>query len=901
MKEINRSHCNNRFCHLGIAGLFAVLMAWGGIAAAAVPGTASEGGDILRATLANGLRVIIVRNALAPVVTTQINYLAGSNEAPDGFPGMAHAQEHMMFRGSPGLSAGQLAAISAGMGGKFDADTQQSVTQYAFTVPDKDLDVALHIEAIRMAGVLDSEALWKRERGAIEQEVAQDLSSPDYVFYTRLLTEMFKDTPYAHDPLGTRASFDQTTGAMLQSFYDKWYAPNNAVLIIVGDVRPEQALARVRTLFGGIPARPLAKRPAIHLEPVQAQTLRLDTDQPYGTAVISFRMPGYDSIDYAAAEVLSDVLSSERGKLYGLVPQGSALSASFSLSTFRQSGLGFAASTFPKDGDARALLEQMRHILGNYAKNGVSPDLVTAAKKREMAAAEFQKNSVSGLASVWSQAVAVEGLASPDDGVRAIQAVTVADVNRVARQYLDFDHAISAILTPQTSGKPVVARGFGGKESFAPKQVKAVKLPAWAETDLNRLTIPASTVHPIVTVLPNGLKLIVQTESISHTVSIYGHIDNKPDLEQPVGQEGVNDVLGQLFSYGTKTLDRVAFQEALDAIAADESAGTDFSLQVMKNNLHQGIRLLADNELHPALPEAAFNIIRRQVAAAVAGELQSPGYLTNRALHAELFPKQDPTLREATPESVSSLSIGDVENYYRHVFRPDLTTIVVIGDVVPEQVKAEIEKFFGAWTAVGPKPETQLPGVVPNKPSTTRVPDASRVQDQVILAETLAINRFDPDYYALELGNHVLGGAFYATWLYRDLREKRGLVYYVDSSFQVGKTRAVYLVNYASDPSSVVKARAIVVRDLRQMQNAPVSADDLRRAKTLLLREVSLSEASVDHIAAGLISRAVLGLPLDEPTRAARRYIRLTARQVQAAYVKWISPSRLVQVTEGPQ
>ncbi len=901
MNEINRSHCNKRPCYLGVAGLFAVLLAWGGFAAAAVPGMASEGGDILRATLVNGLRVIIVRNALAPVVTTQINYLAGSNEAPDGFPGMAHAQEHMMFRGSPGLSADQLAAISAGMGGKFDADTQQSVTQYAFTVPGKDLDVALHIEAIRMAGVLDSEALWERERGAIEQEVAQDLSSPDYVFYTRLLTEMFKDTPYAHDPLGTRASFNQTTGAMLRAFYDKWYTPNNAVLIIVGDVQPEQALAKVRALFGGIPVRPLAKRPVIHLEPVQAQTLRLDTDQPYGTAVISFRMPGYDSIDYAAAEVLSDVLSSERGELYGLVPQGSALSASFSLSTFCQSGLGFAVSTFPKDGDAKALLEQMRHILGNYAKKGVSPDLVTVAKKREMAAAEFQKNSVSGLASVWSQAVAVEGLASPDDGVRAIQAVTVADVNRVARQYLDFDHAISAILTPQISGKPVVARGFGGKESFAPKQVKAVKLPAWAENDLNRLTIPASTVHPVVTVLSNGLKLIVQTESISPTVSIYGHIDNKPDLEQPVGQEGVNDVLGQLFSYGTKTLDRVAFQEALDAIAADESAGTDFSLQVMKNNLHQGIRLLADNELHPALPEAAFNIIRRQVAAAVAGELQSPGYLTNRALHAELFPKQDPTLREATPESVSSLSIDDVENYYRHVFRPDLTTIVVIGDVVPEQVKAEIEKYFGAWTAVGPKPETQLPGVVPNKPSTTRVPDASRVQDQVILAETLAINRFDPDYYALELGNHVLGGAFYATWLYRDLREKRGLVYYVDSSFQVGKTRAVYLVNYASDPSSVVKARAIVVRDLGQMQNAPVSASDLRRAKTLLLREVSLSEASVDHIATGLISRAVLGLPLDEPTRAARRYIRLTARQVQAAYVKWISPARLVQVTEGPQ
>ena len=142
---------------------------------------------VLRATLQNGLKVVIVRNALAPVVTTMVNYLVGSVEAPPGFPGMAHAQEHMMFRGSPGLSADQLAAIIAAMGGKFNADTQQTITQYFLTVPSADLDVALRIEAIRMRGVLDSEKLWAQERGAIEQEVAQDYSSPEFIFYTKLL------------------------------------------------------------------------------------------------------------------------------------------------------------------------------------------------------------------------------------------------------------------------------------------------------------------------------------------------------------------------------------------------------------------------------------------------------------------------------------------------------------------------------------------------------------------------------------------------------------------------------------------------------------------------------------------------------------------------------------------
>ena len=136
-------------------------------ARAAVKESASHE-TVLRSTLENGLRVIIVRNTLAPVVTTEINYLVGSDEAPAGFPGTAHAMEHMMFRGSPGLSANQLADVTAAMGGDFDADTQQMVTQFFFTIPAEDLDVALHIESIRMRSVLCTDSLWDKERGAVD-------------------------------------------------------------------------------------------------------------------------------------------------------------------------------------------------------------------------------------------------------------------------------------------------------------------------------------------------------------------------------------------------------------------------------------------------------------------------------------------------------------------------------------------------------------------------------------------------------------------------------------------------------------------------------------------------------------------------------------------------------------
>jgi zinc protease len=855
--------------------------------------------QVTRATLDNGMRVVIVRDTLAPVVTTMMNYLAGSDETPPHLPGLAHAQEHMMFRGSPGLSAGQLANISAAMGGEFDADTQQNVTQYIFTVPSADLDVALRIEAIRMRGVTDSEALWRQERGAIDQEVARDLSNPEFVFYTKLLEIMFRGTPYENSGLGTTPTFAKTTSAELKRFHQDWYAPNNAILIVCGDVDPQRALGEIKALFGGIPSRPLPPRPKFQFQPVKPQTINLSTDLPYGLAVIAFRLPGYDSPDYAAAKVLSDVLSSPRNALYELVVQGRALAATFELNGLPKASVAFAAAGFPAGQAGTTLVDDLRKVLAGEVAKGASAELVEAAKKHEIADAEFRKNSISGLAAAWSKAVAVEGRQSPEEDVRAIARVTVADVNRVARQYLDLSRSVTAILTPQPSAKPVSSQRFG-KESFTPKEVKPVKLPAWAEQALAKLTVPRSTVHPEVTTLGNGLRLIVQRESISNTVSVYGNIKHNADLETPPGKEGVSDVLSALFPFGTKTLDRVAFQRALDDIGAEESAGTSFELKVLPEEFERGIELLADNELNPALPQTAFNTVRKQVAEETAGELKSPDYLADRALDKALFPKNDPTLRQPTPASVAALTLADVEQYYRIVFRPDLTTIVIIGNIAPERARAAAIKYFGAWKAAGPKPETDLPPVPPNPPSSVLVPDPSRVQDSVKLAETLGLTRFDPDYYPLALGNRILGSGFYASRLYRELREVTGLVYFVSSSLVAGRTRAAYSVEYGCLPQNVGRTRAIVEAEVRSMQARPVSAGELHRAKALALREIPLSESSVSKIADGLLSRSREGLPLDEPVRAAERYFEMTAGDIQAAFAKWMRPDGFAQVTQGP-
>jgi zinc protease len=886
---------------LWLAALSALLLSVAATADPQAPNSSPPESGVLRATLTNGLRVVIVRNSLAPVVATSVNYLVGSDEAPPGFPGTAHAQEHMMFRGSPGLTADQLADIGSIVGGDFNANTREDLTQYLFTVPAEDLDVALHIEALRMRAVFDSAKEWGQERGAIEQEVAQDLSDPTYVLFEKMRARMFAGTPYEHDALGTRPSFDRTTAAMLKSFHDTWYAPNNAILVIVGDVDPPATLSEVRQLFGDIPSRKLPPRPPVRLGTVRPTSFTVDTDRPNGTLMIAMRTPGPRDEDFPALEVLADVLSSRRFDLYGLVPQGKAISADFSLDPLPESGLAYAVLSFTGSDDPKLLERDVRAILARVAREGVPAELVEAAKIQERSAAEFQRNSIPEFASVWSDALALYGLNSPDEDLERIEKVTVADVNRVAHKYLDLDHAVTGVMLPRGSGAPVASRGgFGGQEAISLGEAHPTVLPPWAQKALRRLEVPASTLHPLVSTLPNGLNLIVQTVDVSDTVSVFGHIRNRPEIQEHKGEEGVAQVLERLLTFGSERLDRVAFQEALDAIGARERAGTDFSVQVLSDQFERGVELLSDNQLHPALPDKAMEVIRGQLAAGVAARNRSPGFLTQRSLRGALFPPDDPSQRMSTPETVRSLTPAAVREYYARVFRPDLTSIVVIGKVDPQLARTVISKYFGGWTAQGPKPDIDLPAAPPNGPRTVAVPDASRVQDQVVLAQNLALTRADNDYYPLELGNAVLGGSFYSTRLSIDLRKNSGLVYSVESVLQAGRTRSVYLVEYASDPQNVAKAANMVAQELTTMQNAPVGLDELTRVKAYLLRQIPLSEASVDDIARGILGRTELGLPLDEPTRAAQRYIELDAAAVQGAFRKWLRPQDLVRVSEGP-
>jgi len=247
-------YSKNKMNQIALAILLGCGLAVGSVApvSAEAPMAAAAQGNVLRSTLDNGLRVVIVRDTLAPMVTTQITYMAGSYETPAGFPGTAHALEHMMFRDSKGLSGSQLNEMTGKMGAENNAFTTNDATQFFFVAPAQYVDLLLKIEATRMRGAQLTDKDWALEKGAIEQEVSRDISDPGYLAFMEAERALYAGTGYAEDALGSRPTFDKTTGKVLQGFYDSWYVPNNALLVIAGDVDPEQTLSRVKELFGPI-------------------------------------------------------------------------------------------------------------------------------------------------------------------------------------------------------------------------------------------------------------------------------------------------------------------------------------------------------------------------------------------------------------------------------------------------------------------------------------------------------------------------------------------------------------------------------------------------------------------------------------------------------------------------
>jgi zinc protease len=874
--------------------------------ASAAPPAGSSTSDVLKATLRNGLVVVIVRNTLAPVVSTDLSYLVGSRDDPADMPGMAHAQEHMMFRGTKNLSTSELGTIATALGGDFNAETSELTTQYQFTVPSADLDAVLRIESDRMRGVLDLQSQWQNERGAIEQEVARDEAAPGSDFFSDATAIAYKGTVYEHPGVGTKAAFDALTGPRLKAFWDRWYAPNNAVLVIAGNVDPARTLADVRAHFEAIPEKTIPAHQSAHFQPLKRTVMRRATTLAYPLAAVGFRLPGLNDPDFLASFVLQGVLGADRGALHELGDDGLALEGEWTSMPYApEAQLGFAIAALAPGSDPDAMAKRLEGIMTNYREHGVPAELFESTKRRLIADQELSRNSISSLASDWADTIAVDREPSIAYEQELIGRITLADVDRVAKNYFDVNHAVIGSLTPSANASQSEPPAPAGatRENPLGKQPTITHLPEWGNALLRDVSVPAASFTPQQLKLANGITLIVQPETISDTVFVYGSVKTLPSLEEPLGKEGISRILEGVYPYGTLSQDRQTFQRALDAIDTTLGGGSSFGVQTTSRNFDRAVTLLAQNELQPRLDQPTLDVVRRRAIDQVQTELNSSHSVAVQRAAEKLLPFNDPELREPSIPGMQGISLDEVKAYYTKTMRPDLTTIVVVGNVTAQQARASIDRAFGGWHAVGPAPAVDLPPVPLNPPGEVRIPLPNIRQDYVTLEQLVPLPRSAPQYYPLVLGNTVLGGGSLGpeqSRLFRDIRQNAGLVYSIDSQFVSSGARSRFSIEFACAQGNEARIEALINDELTQLRKEPIGDFELGLMKASMVRRVVLGDASASEIGEALLDDATSGLPLDQAQIDAQHLLATDAHAIQEAFAANIHPENFVRTIEGP-
>ncbi len=858
----------------------------------------AEAAGVVRETLANGMRVIVLPNKLAPVVTTFVSYGVGSDD--DTLPGIAHATEHMLFRGTTDVSAGQLADIAARIGAEYNAFTTDQYTLYYYKFPAAYADLVLHLEADRMANAAIRAHDWATERGAIEQEIRAQESQPFHAVSKKLRERFFAGTPFAIASAGTVPSFEKMTADDIRAFYRTWYKPSNATLIVAGDVNPQQTLAEVHRHFDAIPPGEVPARKPIDVPPLASSSLEEAIDFPVGAGVLAYRQPGSNDADFAASRVLAQVFSSGRGALADLTATGKTLGVLSFTNQYPEMGAGFLMAIPARGSTPQAAQALVAAVLADYKTNGVPTELIDAARTRLLSEQAYQQSSISGLGLAWADANALHRT-TPDAIYAAIANVTAADVNRVLRTYYTADHQLSIVLTPKPSSTVPKTDPSAGVEHVGFTPTMHEPLPAWAQAALKApLRAPSGEIGARPHRLANGVRYAVRRETAAPTVVVRGVIRTSPLLYEPKGKDGVHLLVDALLPWGTATYDRKGYEAQLDAIAATASLGETFTLRVQSKDFERGMELLADGMLHPAFAPPAFAIVRANTMQSVALANKLPKTKADLAERLALYPPGDPRRRDVTEQTIAASSLEDAKRYYRFAFRPDETTLAIVGDVAPDRAGAAIRKYFGAWTATGAPPSFRFPlRMAAKKARTITVKVPTNVQSEVTLKQVFPMRRDDADYVPLLLANTMLSGEGTGSLLMEELRTHRGYVYTADSDFSVTGTGAEFSISFSSDPKNVGRANAAVVAMIKRLQSAPLSAVELQRAKALLLAQRVLPLDSYAGVAADMLAGVKDGYANSDETWFWNALLRTTPVQMQHA-LRRIDPDHFVRVIVEP-
>ena len=885
-------------------------------------------------TLENGLRVIVHEDRKAPVVAVSVWYNVGSKDEPPGRTGFAHLFEHMMFYGSENAPGGFFERLESIGATDWNGTTWFDRTNYFETVPTAALETALFLESDRMGHLLGAvtEEKLRNQISVVQNEKREGDNQPyGLVEYAQLENLFPEGHPYRHSTIGSMADLDAATLQTVHAWFRENYGPNNAVLVLAGDIDTATARRLVQRYFGDIPRGPVN-------EPAQADVpnlpRRIDqtmTDQVATTRLYrNWVVPGIGQPDNVLLEISASVLGGlASSRLDNILVRGeqTAVNVNAQVQTFQRISL-YEVTVDVKPGvDADAVSRRLDAIIADFVRNGPTDDEVRRVATQTLAARIRGLEQVGGFG---GKAVALaEGalyMNDPDFYRRQLTQyaeATAPQVRSALQRWLSRPvyalrvnpgerGAYEESRTGRTSGSATHApRYFRTPE---PGEQPLAPMPrTFMQVDRSRIPEPGPIGNldfPEVqrATLSNGVRVAFARRTTVPVVRVSLQFD-AGFAADPEGREGLQSLMANLLDEGTATRNSIQLAEQEERLGAQLTTGaspdrTVVDLAALRSNLGASLDLMADVVRNPAFAQSEIERLRGQRLAQIAAEQTQPIGIALRSLPGLLYGPQHPygapLTGSGTAASARAITREDVVAAHQRWIRPDNLEIFVVGNTTLQEITRLLEERFGRWQAPAVARGTKdFSQGVPAPRQRIVLIDRPQSPQSLILGGLVLPGQGTDELLPLIAANEVLGGATSARF-YQDLRETKGWSYGAFSFVNRVEHQTPLIVYAPVQTNRTGESIAALQEQTRAfLSSRGVTPAELQRVVNGNIRGLPGSFETSEAVLNALVQNALFDRPDDYQETLASRYRGFTAAQLDQAARQAIDPGRFVWVVVG--
>ncbi len=870
---------------------------------AARPAAAQEAVDIphTKYVLDNGLRLIVHEDHKAPIVAVNVWYDVGAADEEPGKTGFAHLFEHLMFNGSEHFNDDYFKPFDRVGATGMNGTTNQDRTNYFQVVPTTALDMALWMESDRMGHMLGAvdQARLDEQRGVVQNEKRQGENQP----YGKVFLTLFENTypdghPYDHSTIGSMDDLNAASIDDVRTWFETWYGAANAVLVVAGDVEPEDVRARVERHFGHIPSGPpliktdvdLARRTGESRIVLQDRVPQARVYKAWNVAALGD--PALDHLTLAG-NVLTTGRSSRLYRRLVYEDQIATDVSAFTLS--RQFGSLFILQATAQPGQDLAALEAvLDEELRAFLDEGPTAAELARAQTRQRASFVRGVERIGGFGGKSDVLAASEVYrGSPDGYLRTqetIMSATPADVHAAATEWLS-----RGALTVEVQPFPAYAASESDVDrSSGPPEV----------TEFPAVSFPARE----TTRLSNGLDVILARRDAVPVVDFNLLLDAGYASDQ-LALPGTARMAMDMLDEGTTTRTALEIAEALEGLGTTLFAGSNLDMSTvrmstLKENLDASLDLFADVVLDPSFPEAEFERRLRQQLAAIARERVQPIGMAMRVFPRLLYGAghaySQPLSGSGSEATLNALSLDGLRAFHDTWFHPDNATLIVVGDVTLAELEPALEARFGDWEP-GEVPRKNLDAVDHQPETVVYLIDRPDSEQSIIFAGHVTPPKSDPRDLQIQTMNYILGGGFTGR-VNMNLREDKGWSYGAQSQIIDTAGQRPFLVLAPVQTDRTAESMAEIDKEIASIRTGgdrPPTAEELARVQDQRTLTLPGRWETNRAVMADIVQMVRYGLPDDHWETYAGAVRSLSLAEIRAEADRVLQPDRMIWVVVG--